>query len=96
VGGEVVEDDDFALVPGGGKLGLDIGLEDDPVHRPIDDERRGEFMAAQPGNGPPVPERRLGLEALAFRTAARQRGILVVVPVSSINTSRCGSSFILG
>ena len=59
MGGEVVEDDDVAPVQGWGKLGLDIGIEESPVHWPIDNPGRSEPEAAQARNecpGPPSAE----------------------------------------
>jgi len=50
VGGKVVEDDDIALRQRRGELRLDIGLEDAPVDRGVDDERGGEPVTAQAGN----------------------------------------------
>jgi len=38
VSGQVVHDDDIALVQGWSQMGLDIGLEDRPVDRRVDDE----------------------------------------------------------
>ena len=81
MGGEVVEDDDIALFERRGELRLDIGLEDASVYRPIDDKRRRQTVASQPGDeglGLPVPERCLGLETLALETAAAQAGHLRV------------------
>src|ERR1700730_3987361 len=60
---------------------------------------KGELVAAQAGDeglGHPMPERRLAAEPLALRQQPRRRVILVVVPVSSRKTSRCGSSRIRG
>ena len=75
VGGEIVEDDDIALCQRRGELGFDIGLEDAPVHRRVDDERGGEPVAAQAGDeglGLPMSERRLGAQPLALQAAAAQ------------------------
>jgi len=77
VGRQIVHDDDIAFVEGWCKLLLDIGLEDAPVHRGIDDEGGGEFVAAQAGDeglGHPMPESRLAAEPLALRAAAAQTG----------------------
>ena len=79
VGRQIVHDDDIAFVEGRGELGFDIGLEDAPVHRGIDDEGGGELVAAQAGDeglGHPMPERRLAAEPLALRAAAAQTGHL--------------------
>ena len=75
LGGKVVHDDDITLDEGRRELGLDIGVEDAAVHRPVDAERRGQTVAAQAGDeslGFPVSERSLGAQALAFWTAAAQ------------------------
>jgi hypothetical protein len=77
VGGEVVADDDIALFEGRGELGLDIGLEDGPVHWGVDHEWRGQSMAAQTSDeclGLPGPERCLGPQAPACRRAAVEPG----------------------
>ena len=62
-------------------MGLDIGIEDAPVHRPVDDEGSGERVGAQSGDEGlrlPVSERGLGLETLALEVTpalARHLGI---------------------
>src|SRR5580698_6197506 len=75
--GQVVEDDDIAWLEGGGQLGFDVGLEDAPIHRRVDDERRGERAAAQAGDEGlrlPMSEWGLGEKLSAFlATAARAR-----------------------
>jgi hypothetical protein len=56
-----------------GELGLDIGFEDSPVHRRVDDEGRGEGVATQSGDeglGLPMFERGLGSKALALQAAS--------------------------
>lgn len=56
---KVVEDDDVTFFEDGGKLGLDVALEDDPVHRPVDDPGSNEavaFEASDEGLGAPVAE----------------------------------------
>ena len=50
VGRQIVHDDDIAPVKCRHELGLDIGLEDAPVHRGVDDEGRGKLAAAQAGD----------------------------------------------
>ena len=83
---QIVHDDNVALFEGRGELGLDIGLEDSPVHRRVDDEGRGEGVATQSGDeglGLPMPERSLGAQALALPAAsARARHF------------RCGSDLV--
>ena len=49
MGGQVVQDDDVARLKGWNQLGLDVSLEDAPIHRRVDDEWRGERPAAQAG-----------------------------------------------
>lgn len=75
VGRQIIHDDDIAFVESWCELFLDIGLEDRPVHRGIDDEGGGELAAAQAGDeglGHPMPERRLAAETLAPQAAAAQ------------------------
>src|SRR6185312_9903379 len=99
VGCEVVEDDNVALCQRRGELCLDIGFEDAPVHGGIDDEGCGEPMTAQPSDESlrlPMPERRSRAQPPTLSTTPAQRVIFVVVPVSSMNTSLCGSSRIRG
>ena len=77
VGRQIVHDDDIAFGEGWCELLLDIGLEDAPVHRGIDDEGGGELVAAQAGDeglGHPMPERRLAAEPLTLQAAAAQTG----------------------
>ena len=77
VGRQIVQDDDIAFVEGWCELLLDIGLEDAPVHRGLDDEGGGELVAAQAGDeglGHPMPERRLAAEPLALQAVATQTG----------------------
>jgi hypothetical protein len=49
VGSEIVENDDITLFQRRRELRFDIGLEDVPVHRRVDDESC-EPMTAQPGD----------------------------------------------
>lgn len=66
---DVVEDDDVAARQRRGELCLDPSFEDAPVHRCIDDPRRGQAMAAQTGDEglrPPLAEGRVRAIALAF------------------------------
>lgn len=46
--GQVVEDDDIARPQGRGELCLDVGFEERPVHRALDDPRGGQPVAAYP------------------------------------------------
>src|SRR5690606_15351155 len=69
VGSKVVKDDDVAFRQRRSELGLDIGFEDAPVHRPVDHEGCGQAEASQPGDeglGLPVPEWRLRAQPLAL------------------------------
>jgi hypothetical protein len=50
VGGQIVQDDDVALLQRGDELGAHVGLEDRPVDRRVDDPRRGQGAAAQSGD----------------------------------------------
>ena len=40
--GQIVQDDDVALLQRGEELGAHVGLEDRPVHRRVDDPRCGQ------------------------------------------------------
>lgn len=97
--GEVVEDDNIARRQRRGKLGLYISLEDVPVHRPVHYERCGEPEASETGDeglGFPVPDGALERSRSPLRQRPYRRVIFVVMPVSSMKTSLCGSSRILG
>ena len=75
MGWQIVEDDDVADLEGRGQLGFDVSLEDAPIHRRIDDERRDERLAAQAGDEGlrlPMSERGLGEKPLAFPATAAQ------------------------
>jgi hypothetical protein len=50
MGGQVVQDDDIARLEGRSQLGFDVSLEDAPIHWRVNDERRGERVAAQASN----------------------------------------------
>ena len=68
VGGQVVQNDDVAFFEGRGELGLDVGVEDRPIHRRVNDPRRGQGAAAQSGDeslGLPMAKGGLGAKALA-------------------------------
>lgn len=73
MGRQIVEDNDIAFGQGGRELGLDPGVEDEPVHGLIDDEGRGEAPAAQTGDEGldlPMAERRFGPQPMSFEAAA--------------------------
>ena len=53
MGRQIVHDDDIAFVEGWCELLLDIGLEDAPVHRGIDEKGGGKLVAAQAGGKAP-------------------------------------------
>lgn len=75
VGGQIVHDHDITLVERGNKLGFNIGFEDKPIHRLVDDKWRSQPGAAQGGDeglGFPVAERRLGMKSFAFQTPPAQ------------------------
>ena len=79
VGRQIVHDDDIAFVEGRGEFFFDIGFEDAPVHRGIDDEGGGELVAAQAGDeglGHPMPEWCLRAKPLTLRAAPAQTGHL--------------------
>ena len=60
---------------GRSQLGFDVSLEDPPIHRRVDDERRGERVAAQAGDEGlrlPMSERGLGEKPLALQATAAQ------------------------
>ena len=75
VAGEIVEDDHVAGLECRRKLGLDVNLEDAPVHRAVDHPGRCQPVMAQGGDkglGSPVAERGLHLEALSFASTSSQ------------------------
>lgn len=75
VGREIVEDDDIPFCQRRSELGFNVGLEDAPVHRRINDEGSREAMTAQPGNEGlrlPMSERCLRAQPLALQAAATQ------------------------
>ena len=70
-----------------------VGLEDRPVHRRVDYQRRSQGAAAQPGDeslGFPMAEGGLERRRSPFSKRPRARVIFVVVPVSSMKTSLMG------
>jgi len=77
VGRQIVHDDDVAFFEGRRELGLDVSLEDAPVHRRVDDEGGGQSVAAQAGDeglGFPMAERSFGAQALTlWATSAQAR-----------------------
>ena len=77
MGGEIVEDNDVALLEGRGQLGLDISFEDFAVHWRIDDKGRREAFRCQGGYEGlrlPVTEGCLGMQPLALQaTSAKPR-----------------------
>lgn len=79
MGGEVVEDHDVAGHQAWRELGLDIGLEDRPVHGSVDHPGGDQLVAAEPrdeGLGAPMAEGRIGQEPIAARRATPQPGHL--------------------
>ena len=96
----IAHDDDIAFVEGWSELFLDVSLKNAPVHRRVNDE----------GGGQGLSQRRPAMKVCVFqcpngtfesslwplRLRPRRRVILVVVPVSSRKTSRCGSSRMIG
>ncbi len=74
---------------------FDIGQEGGAVHGAVAHHRRGhaaEPQGADEGRGLPVPVRHGRPAALAAGARPQRRAILVEVPVSSMKTSRSGSS----
>src|ERR1700679_3005580 len=66
---------------GRGELGAHVGLKDRPIHRRVDDPRRGQGAAAQPSDeslGLPMAEGGLGAKALAPVAASARAGHLRV------------------
>lgn len=97
MGWEVVEDDDVFFEEGQGKLSLDIGLKDASVCRSSRVTVRSKHL--KPATKVWVfqcPNGALELSHCPCRHQPRGRTIFVVVPVSSMKMSRCGSSCILG
>jgi len=76
--GEVVEGDDVAGRQRRGKLSLDRGLEDEPVHRPIHHEGRDRTGASEPGEslGLLVSERCFRAQPLTFQASTAKAGHL--------------------
>ena len=78
--GEVVEDHHVARLQCWGELGFDVGVEDLAVQALIDDPRRGQAIASQPGDeglDGPVSERRIGpLNRAPRSNSATQTGHL--------------------
>ena len=79
MGGQVVQNDDVALLQRWGELGAHVGLEDRAVHRGVDDPRRDQRAAAQSGDeglGLPMAEGGLGAKTFALGGAAARAGHL--------------------
>src|SRR5215471_628488 len=77
MGRQIIHDDDIAFFEGWGELFLNVSLEDAPVHRGVDDEGRGQPVAARAGHeglGHPMAERRLCAQPLSLEGAAAQTG----------------------
>ena len=78
---EVVEDDHVAGPEGGCELGLDIGVEDRPVHRRVNDPGCYEaiaFKARHEGLRAPMAKWGLAIQPLALGRAPAQPGHLGV------------------
>ena len=72
MGCQIVEDDHIALLQNGGKLGFNIGVEDDAVHWCVDHpwcNKTSAFEASDQGLGAPVAKGCLGKQPLAFLAA---------------------------
>src|SRR4030081_2607333 len=97
--GEIIEDDNVAALQGWSKLGFDIGVEHGPVDWSVNDPRSCEPQRRKPAIKVCVPHLPKGAEALSRSPQGlrpRRRVIFVLVDVSSMKTSRFGSSRILG
>lgn len=73
---EIVPNDHVARLEGWSELGPHIGIELVAVHGTIDDERRRDGVATQPGDEGlcvPLAEGRVGMKALAPSASAAQR-----------------------
>jgi len=95
VASKIVEDDDVALAQGWQEKVLDIGAEAFAVDRPVEDARRGELIVAEcteEREGAPVAVRCKAAQAGSLLSPAPQRAMLVLIQVSSMKTSRAGSS----
>ncbi len=76
---EIVEDDHISPAQGRRELGLDVGLEDVPVYRRIDDPGRGQPIMTKGCDKrlrAPMAERCAGLEPCSFARTPSQSGHL--------------------
>ena len=95
VGWKIIYDDDFAALEDWDNALPHISKKHRPVHGTVKHERRDHGAIPQAGdkrNYFPMPLRRIADQPLSARTATAQRTMLVLVQVSSINTSRAGSN----
>ena len=75
---------DVAFLQRWDEVGAHVGVEDRPIHRRVDDPRRGQGAAAQSGDespGIPMAEGGLGAKALAPLAASARPGHLCPEPV---------------
>jgi hypothetical protein len=98
VGGQVVQNDDVALLQGWDELGAHVGLEDGGS---IGASMTQGAVRAQRSPATKVwvfqwPKGALERRRSPLSQRPRARVIFVLVPVSSMNTSRCGLVCILG
>jgi len=73
VRGQIIENDNVSGLEGWSKLRLDVGIEDSPVHRTVDDPRRCQPPTPQTGNKglrSPFAKGRRGSEPFSAKTAA--------------------------
>lgn len=92
---EIVENDNVALAQGWQEKVLDIGAKAFAVDRPVEDARRGELIVAkrtQERRGAAVAVRREASQPRALGSPSRNGAMLVLIHVSSMKTSRLGSS----
>ena len=92
---EIVENDDVARAQFRDEELLDVGAEDDPVDRTVDDARRGERIGSESRKEGERAPAAVGSEA--FQTLSpwmpqpRIGAMLVLIQVSSMKTRRSGS-----
>ena len=99
MGWQIIQDDDVARLKGRSRLSLDVSFENEPVHRRVNDKGGDQGVTSQAGDEGlrlQCPNGALERSLWPFGQRPRRRVILVVVPVSSTNTSRCGSSRMFG
>lgn len=92
---KIVENDDIAFAQGWSEKVLYISAETFAVDRAVEDAGRRELVMAERAEereGTPVTVRREAAQACPFGTQPRKGAMLVLIQVSSMKTSRPGSS----